>query len=267
MADLVAINQFPVAIRASQGPQVRRMPIGSERVAFDGTLIRQRRAFKRSWRLRSTLMSEENAYALTRLLQGEGHHWDFAAASGYLYSSKGLGNESGSATRTGSGGKFGAYITIAATSEVVWDTDVEDYTDSTIMVWYYTGGAWHHYIVRGDGAKWVDGVRNDGASTPFISITSNGKAHLGDTASGSTQDFDDLVVLPFKISADMAEVFGVSTAAFSDLPELTLTGDIVPGTSATVMAVGDVSATLTQGVFDGSWAQNVYELEFELREA
>jgi hypothetical protein len=266
LADFLALNQYAVPIKASSAPTIRQIAIGSQRRAFDGTLITQRRNHKRSWRLRTTAMSEANAHALLGLLAGRGHHWSFSSSADYYYSSKGLGKASGTATRTASGGKFTSYITIAAAGQVIWDTDHPDYTDSTAMVWYYTSAAWHHYIVRGDGAKWVDGVRNDAASTPFLSIDSSGRTLLGDTGAGAGQDFDDLVSLPFTISADMAEAFGVMTAAFSDLPDLTMTGDIIRGASTTVQGVGDIGGQLYQAAPDGSWAQNLYELEFELAE-
>lgn len=197
-------------------------------------------------------VNQEDGWGIRGLAKGAGHRWSFddAATGGvdrWKYSSRGLPLATGTLLRstTTPSPKFGtAYGEIAAAGVVTWNTG---YTgDTTLMVWFYTSAAWHHYIVKSDGKKWVDGVRNDAASTPFIAISAGGIVTLGDAASGVDQQFDDLVVLNFLITTGMAVAFGTATLAFSDLPKLHLGGDVVSSLTD-VLVPGEVSVTRFTG--------------------
>jgi hypothetical protein len=59
-----------------------------------------------------------------------------------------------------------------------------------------SAGAWVHYVLRSTGGKWVGGVRNDAASTPWVSISAGGVLTIAG-AGGATTWVDELVLLPF----------------------------------------------------------------------
>lgn len=122
--------------------------------------------------------------------------------------------------------KFGTHaISIAgAAGDVSIATVVTaNVTKYTLAAWTKDGaGAWQHQILRSDGAKWVDGTRND-AATLIHSVAANVWT-LEDHAS-NTRYFDELVWLPFEI-ADSWGADWPQAEVFSDLPDLQVWGDL-----------------------------------------
>ncbi len=246
------INNYAISIAQGEASESTTAIGDSDRTA-GGALIRSLRANKRTWLLAMPPTTPTLADCLRHLILGEGDVWHFneSTSNDWQWSVKGLGKASGSASSL-AGGKFSRGVRIAATGQVTWTTNTG--ASWTVMVWYYTGGAWVHYIVTSGGDKWVDGVSNNAASTPFIANTST-TTTLGDAASAGNQDFDDLVVLPYVLHADVAVAFGTNTAAFSDLPNLNLRGDIHSESSAVVVAcIADVTADHVQATYSGSLA-------------
>jgi hypothetical protein len=96
----------------------------------------------------------------------------------------------------------------------------------TVAAWTKVGaGDWEHHILRSDGAKWVDGVRNDSA-TLQIAIDTGIFELLDDGA--ATVYFDELVYLPFRIADGWGADWPL-TVEFGDLPGLDVTGDMLSG--------------------------------------
>lgn len=227
--------------------------IGDTSRAFDGTLRRSRLTRKRILSVDTAPMLATDAYAWEQLLAGEGHTWSFNTS---LYSSKGLGpNASTGLTVNATAPQFGAgMMRVAAAgtpNTAVFATGLGSVW--TVAVWVsVAAGPWGHFVVRSDGAKWVNGVRNDGAATAFLvvsgSVTLSG--HTTDTV-----DYDDLVVLPYAVPDAWPETWGVATSAFSALPALTLGGDVVPEGTRTVMGSVEVS-DVGQMTLGGSWRDN-----------
>lgn len=268
----LSINQYALSI-LQDDVDCSFEQYGSEGPAYDGTWLRTVRARKRVWGSMSTApMSRLDAIALAGLLEGLGHHWSFDDSTDFSYSSKGLPIFSSTAAptygTTSPSPKFGAgRLKLDATKTVTWPTAFGGSTAHyTLMVWKWSGSVWNHYILRKDGAKWVDGVRNDGASTPFFAVVS-GNARLGDTGSGSDQFFDGFVTLPFLISAGMATAFGTATTAFSALPKLTMTGDIVPNESLGLTVFGiEPTVVSTPAVISGAYDSSAASVQFSIRE-
>lgn len=239
------INEATIAVFADRGLDVETTIIGDQERAFSGALCGSVRTTKRSWSIMTPLQTAAITEGIRDVILGRGDVWHFneSTSTDWQYSVNGKGAATGTAWGSSLvSGKFGRGLRISATRTVTWTTNTG--AGWTIMVWYYTGGAWHHYIVRSDAAKWVDGVRNDGASTPFMANTST-TTTLGYAGSGSNQDFDDLVVLPYVLHANFAEYYGVATAAFSDLPRLNLGGDILSDPTTVEVQLTE-SATMAQ---------------------
>ena len=116
----------------------------------------------------------------------------------------------------------------------------------TLAAWVKPGGgAWQHEILRSDGAKWVDGVRND-AATLHIDVSSSAFRLL--SPGSGTDYFDDLVWLPFEIYADWAADWAARTRTFPPLRYLEISGDLLGGyridratVTARVTHVGEAS--------------------------
>ena len=247
------------------GAHVSRSAIGDATRTYSGAWTSTIRATKRRIEVETPPLAAALADALVGLVMGRGHVWHFNDATNWQYSTKGLGKSAGSGSSLASG-KFGRGVRIAAGGSLTWATELP--TDYTLMVWYYTSGAWHHYIVRSDAAKWVDGVRNDAASTPFLSVSS-GSTVLGDTGAAGNQDFDDLVALPYLVHADMATTWGVAAAAFSDLSTLNVSGDVF-FTSTNITMRWDQAASvdeeILQAVIDGTFTAAARRVSFALEE-
>ena len=107
------------------------------------------------------------------------------------------------------------------------DLDVYTVTSATlnkytVAAWTNINGAgWNHHILRSDGAKWVNAVRND-VATLKIDVVANVFTLLDD---GSIMYFDDVVWLPFEIDDDWGADWP-QLEAFSNLPDLEVWGDL-----------------------------------------
>lgn len=252
------IQTHAIPIKHEQATLVRNA-LGADKMAYSGKPLYTYRAIKNQWTFTTNFLVELEWRFLRALLQGEGHHWAFNDATEWSYSSKGLGITSGTianGSRYTTTTKFGAgAIRVAANQYVQFNVG---YTERwTAMAWVGSTFA-NHYIVNNAGQKWVDGVRNDGASTPFFTMNS-GNFRLGDTGNGAFQYFDDLVIIPEKINNSWAADFGTLANAFSDLPLIRVSGNFTLSDDYFVQG-RDVTATMSQGFIDGVWEPNMAEI-------
>lgn len=265
MADYFKIQNHAVPVKHESGG-FDSIVVGDNARAFSGKPLSTRRAIKKSWEFTTPLVTPAYARFLATLINGEGHTWDFDDSTDWKYSSKGLGPTAdtvGNGTRYTVTTKFGAgALQVNASSYVQWNVDY-DY-DWTVMLWYGATFA-NHYIVRSNGAKWVDGVRNDAASTPFITVT-GGNLRIGDSAAAGFQYFDDVVIFPELIDTSFAEDFGVMTTAFGSLPRLRVSGEAL--FNQVYSAEGfDVKVENSQGFYNGTWEAALCEVSFRLEES
>jgi hypothetical protein len=247
------INGYPLPVADGQCQETLEL-LGDTARAFDGTRLSTLLASKRVLQVATTPLAALEAEPLRCLLNGgdvTGQKWSFddTSSTNWQWSSKGLGKASGSGTSLGSG-KFGAGLRIAAAGQVTWAPGAA--TQWTLMVWRYSAllSAWQHWILCSDGTKYLAGAAT-GTSITWLAF-SGGVLTLGDSGSATNQDFDDLVFLPCVITAAQAAVFGVATTAFSELPKLTLTGDVIPETTRSA-AGEEVSSELVQAMIGGAW--------------
>ena len=215
---------FPVA-RNSLAEHPRE--VGQNSTAFDGTPRASRQRLVTDIELESTALPFDTAAAWMGLINGLGHVWSFDA---HLYSSKGLGPSSSTGASIQASCKFGSGLRLTNGGSVTYGASLG--STWTVGLWRYSSG-WSHYLVRSDGAKWLNGARADGTSTPFIEVAS-GAVTISNTSGGAV-DFDDLVALPFLAPTDWPPVLGVASSAFSALPRLTLAGSLVAAPSSRVV--------------------------------
>lgn len=216
----------------SEEPTGERRDIGEEGLATDGSMRVTRLTRKRDLKFKTIPLSAADAFAWESLLIGEGEVWSFDAS---LYGSKGLGPfASAGATVVGTGApKFGAkMLNLAATSGTIsYMAAINTFgvvsTGWTVIVYRSTdaGTTWTHYVVRSDGAKWVDRVRNDAASTTWLTVGMDGKVTIANVT-GAAVNYDDLTILPFDVLASWIPALG--WIAFCPLPYLDLDGSFIP---------------------------------------
>lgn len=227
-------------IAASESPSGARRDIGNEAMGSDGSLRITRQTRKRDLKFKTVPLTEQDALAWESLFIGEGECWNFDGFG--LYGSKGTPPSANvGCTTSATTPKFGTgkLIVPATTGSITYSFPAINMFGNTAQVlwtvshWYSTDGGttWTHYIIRGVSttlvAKWVNGVRNDAASTPWLSVSSAGAVTLANTT-GSAVNFDDLVVLPYWILDSWGAQLGVPPRAFSPLPYLDLNGAWVP---------------------------------------
>lgn len=241
-------------IAAGDEPKGERRDIGEMSQATDGTLSITRQARKRDLRFKSVPITRSDADAWESLIIGEGEVWSFDSS---LYGSKGLGPSANvGCTQQTNTSKFGTgrlhvpdttgSISFPAASNIFGKS-----TDWSVGVYRSTDGAfsWAHTFVRSDGAKWIDGVRNDGASTTWLSVTS-GVVTIENTGFASFL-CDDLVILPFKVLDAWPPLIYARAAAYPPAPYVDLTGDWVTEQSAR-RALGMAAATMIKTASTGS---------------
>lgn len=206
-------------------PTVRDVGVTGE--AVDGSAYLTRSARKLDLAFKTVPMALADARAWMDFITGEGEVWSFDAS---LYGSKGTGPFSvvGTAVQSAGSAKYGAgKLSMGASSAIAWagaGRSVFGVTSAWTVAFWRNAGTWTHYVINSSGQKWVDGVRNDAASTTFAGMSS------GDfTLSNSigTVLFDDLVVVPFVMPTDWPPQIYAAAAAFSPLPRLALTGDFI----------------------------------------
>lgn len=153
--------------------------------AFDGTPRSVERSAKRRWRFRLGVQTQENAHAFRQLISGAGHHWSFDAD---LYSSKGLVPVTtapapaivapGSLPFRGHGkiaNWGGGVVADCYTSKTEWA--VGTHAAWTLLASLYRNGngyndGWNLWLIRSDGARWVNGARDDTANPRILSYVS-----------------------------------------------------------------------------------------------
>jgi hypothetical protein len=231
LTDFLMVNSWPIEIIATDG-QRSVEEIGTRGRAASGKMRRTDRAQKEVFEGTTVPLTHEVATSVEYLLRGIGwvHHFNSS-----LYSAvKETGPEPNYDVSIGSTGttKFGNKVIAGVTTNTVvleYDYSLDEVDAWTLMWWQQSGtsGTWNHYVKRSSGNAWLDGVQSN-PGTASVIVTSGvvqlkGCTNAGGT--GTTQCWDDLVVLPWLIADESIQHFAARTAAFSDLPRLLVTGE------------------------------------------
>lgn len=265
MSAWFTINGIEAAkvVSSSNQPSAKPRDVGYQGEASDGSFVLTRRDTKRDFKFTTRPLSGVAAIAWESLLRGEGHVWSFDVSA---YSSKGLAPTVSDGTLVSSSPppKFGAKCyQLTTDAEARFGSLVAPWTAA---VWYRDEGAmvpaWHHIVVRSDGAKWADGVRDDGAGAAGIDF-SGGDAHFigGDPGPLS---IDDLILCPYLWADDWARQVFEAGVAFGPTPYVTCAGLMVPEAATRKMACRSVDERVMVANVGGGLAKDVRELEVDL---
>jgi hypothetical protein len=210
---------------------------------IDGSYAKTQRAIKRGYKFRTIPLGPADCLALKNMLLGLGNHWSFDSSTGYLYSDvKGLtyDGQSGSTAYVTSSPtpKFGAgCLEILSGGELTFSRALTDQTGTigttaSYVLWFWNGASWDGYSgswTNGSaGTQYKNGV-SQGTTIPGFLSLSSGLNLFGKTAGGSNANayFDDLVILPYAARNADLQAWSQATSAFSNLPQLTLAGDVI----------------------------------------
>ena len=235
--------------------------IGERTRAFDGTAVLNRRWQKRVLELELPVASQVDQLAWMSILRGEGHVWSFDSN---VYSAKGLPLSGATAAvgATSPTPKYGAGRLSTGASSVGAATQLGPVW--TVAAWWWNGSAWVHHVVTSSGQKWANGVRADGTSTTWLSVSAS-----GDLTLAASTFLDDLVALPVVLPTTWPPLWYATGRAFPPLPRVEGYGDVFPGSSssAPVLLRGEVSSmTYAPAWINGTWTPMAGSLSVSLRE-
>jgi hypothetical protein len=213
---------------------------------YDGSLRRSRSAEKIGWEVRTIPVAEATAELIEGLLMGRGFYFPFETS---LYDAqKGFGPNTGYAcTLTDSGEKVGTRCLSVGSGAtgVVYATGFT--ADWSVMLWQFVDAAWKHICVVYDAdattyTEYVNGAAGDAINDTWRALISAGNLTLVGKAYDDNGNqaalYDDMVVVPYKLdSTIIAWHYNSGTGrAFSELPFLSATGDILKTTTAKSIA-------------------------------
>lgn len=262
------VNQVPFPVAdGSYREELRE--VGEEAVAYSGLRRRTRRALKRDCSFESSPMSGAEAHAWLQVLLGEGQSWPFDTTH-YFYSTKGLyPSVTPGPSIDGSVFKYGTGSMLLGAGEA----DVATWTPgstggkATLFYWARRGaGAWTRYVHDSDARKWVDGIRNDGASTPWLT-SMTGTAFTFDADATATY-VDGMHWWPFVVpDVTWAETWGSIDRNLGLSPAVELSGDVIEEVAGYRFALCSARSEVLQGVYGGAWSTDLRRLVVEAREA
>lgn len=244
--------EFPVAVDSFT--EVPR-EVGQTVNAFDGSPIRSRQSTKRDLEFSSRPLDAESGIAWEKFIRGEGEWFSFST----LYGSKGTPPGAGySGTLDSGNGVVGGNALLLTSGTHTYAMSPSS-SSWTVALWHSTsatpGTGYSHYVVTSDATKWVNGARNDAASTTFVSVSSGVVTLTG----ASNTRFDKLMVLPFVVPTSWGSEFYdelVTARSYVEMfiPELMVYGDGVSEGFFRQM-LGEVSSTeVIRGASSGGLA-------------
>lgn len=218
--------------------------------AFSGKAWSSIRSSVRRWVARVTTSDPREAECLRALILGEGFNWSFD--TDFYADGKGLppiGTTGASLISAMPAPKFGAKcLKMDAAQYLYFQGDARRALAWTIALWRYESAAWHHYVISYDNGtwrKWCDGASvSAGYSTPFASVNASGQMVLGELLVASY--FDDVIWLPVLVPDSWPAVIYARGAAWPNLPNLEVAGDLLPSSAlynCRGLSVGESEAT------------------------
>lgn len=243
--------------------------VGEGKRAYDGTLRLSRHTGKRLFDFSLVPLEFQEAEAWAGLLRGLGEAWNYD--SNHLYGSKGTGPSSSSGATVNAAAAFtGGYgLRLAATTgSIVYPVSYPRGATVLLRRDAASDDTWSHYCVDSTGRKWVAGSRNDAASTSWLTIGAT-SITLANT-SGSTDDYDEIVFLPFLLPTSWPPLLAAVSVPPPELPRLTVRGDVVPDESAAAdsfsMLGQLVGGDTVHATLGGAWRTNARVLKCRLAE-
>ena len=220
---------------------------------------RHRKGVTKQISLTSCLLPEADADSLVGFVEGRGHHFGFESDA---WSEEGLGPDAGATYTITAGGYVGSSRLVLTSSSIVYNPEFRDFKWTVCYARTNDGGTtWQFVTVRRDGAKWVDGVRDDTATTAELTVDN------GAVALSNVFDYDELILLPFFISETHAvEMYGwVSAGSPFTVRRLTMKGDILGSASRSETVIGEVDGQqYLQGNRNATWMNNLRTVDFTL---
>ncbi|MFP2897573.1 hypothetical protein [Corallococcus sp. 4LFB] len=269
--DMPYLTLSGIEVRCSSSKGLTQKPthLGPRVRTFSGWAMSGTRSRVFTWSAGTPPMPMAEAQALRRLIDGDGHSWDFAAATANAFtSSKGavLANSNGvPQAGTAIAGRWGyGALFLNPGEEVEWSVGTRP--ECTVGFWVRAGvtGPWSHVVARfqsdvlyvnGSAAGIVDDM--EGELGLSVSVADGGLRVLA----AADVTVSDLVYLPYNVPAAWVPQWAAATAPFGPLPYHTADGTGLP---AACRVLGQaLDAQPVEYDEDGGRVQGQY-MDFEL---
>ena len=256
----LTLNGLEVPVRNGSAQREADERIGEVTRAWGGQLRKSEQARKQAYACETPIVTAADAKAYRGLIEGDGHYWGFETD---VYSSKGLGPSAGTApTISNTIQQVGANSGRQTNGHsVTFPTELG--SEWTVAVWRGPSVGLAHVVVRSDGAKWEDGVRNDALVTTWLSVSSGSLSIANST--GANVYYDELIAVPYKMLDTWPPLVfarGDGNVAWSSLPALQADGDLIDTTSE-LSVIGEAEGN---GFVQAGSVTNMQTLGFRLRE-
>ncbi|MBN8466162.1 hypothetical protein JYJ95_06540 [Corallococcus exiguus] len=265
----LTLSGIEVRCSASKGLVQKPTQLGPRVRTFRGWAQSGTRARVYTWAAGTPPIPMADAQALRRLLDGDGHSWDFRSAPTNAFTSSkgamaGLNGEPQAGTSIAGRWGYGA-MRLAPGEQVEWSVGTR--LNSTVGFWVRTehvGPDWTHVVARiqpdvlyvnGSAVGIVDDM--EGAVGLFIRLS---EGQFGVSAD-ATVTVSDLVYLPYTVPESWVPQWAAASAPFGPLPYHRAAGIGIPGPFQVLGQALD--AQPVEYDEDGARVQGQY-LDFEL---
>lgn len=266
----LTLSGIEVRCASSRGLMQKPTLLGPRVRTFRGFAQSGTRARVFTWSAGTPPLPMAEAQALRRLLDGDGHSWDFASTpTNAFVSSKGLvaslnGEPQAGTSIPGRWGQGAMRLTVGEEAE--WSVGAR--LDSTVGFWLRTdwvGPDWTHVVacfkpdvlyVNGSELGIVDDTDGELGLQVLVS-----EGTLLVRATGATVTVSDLVYLPYTVPAAWVPQWASATTPFGPLPYHTADGSGLPGPCRVLGQALDAQAVEYDD--GGARVQGQY-LDFEL---
>lgn len=245
---------------------------GSRSRRYSGAYKDHRRFREIAWSGETPILDPAEAKAVFRLLKGLGDSWDFTntnksykgniieTSANVTYDNV-YGKDAGDGMKITSGNECSI---VSVLSEPFWDgtwTIIFDHSNTE-------GSGFSRYLrtsnhTSGNGYK--NGVFSDHSIDDILQFdTTNGFQLQGYNPGVGAADayYDNLVILPFAVTTEMALVWSLNTNEFSQLPFLSMT---IANNPVVYNVIPDAeSSEYIQANIGGTWYHNAQRVEFLL---
>ena len=189
------------------------------------------RGDRRVFPMSAVVQSHEAATALERYLLGLGHVHHFSSGLDALTGMQPATGYGGFTFDAASDGAFTGYAgkLVVAGSATLMTIPAQCTGKWSVHWWEDDGGGWDHYMRRDDGAGWANGVRDDTVGTfagPSTILISESSGSIVVESTGAC-DLDDLVILKWRATEEMAAAWAAATVPHGPLPIHRVSGDFV----------------------------------------
>jgi len=223
----LSINSWVLPVFSGAATSITKLEIGRRSQGHRGLAKKSIRSNYRNFDLSTTLLTRAKAVALTHLIHGEGHVFNF---NNDMVAGSSLQPKTGDIAIAPTGGATLGALAIRDFSFFVVDAQLTG--DWFIMVRKFINATstWEMQAITSNGVTWRAGISGSDPGIITTLVVSAGILYLMGTDDAGTNTalalFDELVILPWIPTDDMIAAWTTQSEPFSQMPVLSIQGDM-----------------------------------------